>query len=170
VTFTNFFGEIDMADRTLPKGKIDDFNFLFGTWDVHNRRLVERWVGSDVWEEFSGESHCEPRLGTGANVDELSMPDKGFSGLTLRVFDIARQQWAIYWVSSQSGVPFPPVHGGFTGDHGVFFGKDEDEGQPVHVRFFWSKLGPDAARWQQAFSRDGLIWETNWIMDFTRKS
>jgi hypothetical protein len=64
----------------------------------------------------------------------------------------------------------PPVHGGFRGDHGVFFGTDEDEGEMVQVRFFWSKLGPDAARWQQAFSRDGLIWETNWIMEFSRQS
>jgi hypothetical protein len=33
----------------------------------------------------------------------------------------------------------------------------------------WTSAGPDAARWEQAFSADGgKTWETNWIMDFTR--
>ena len=157
-----------MADRTLPKGNISDFDFLHGDWQVRNRRLVSRWTESDEWEEFPGTSRCEPRLGTGVNIEEIAFPAQGFSGFTMRVFNREKRQWAIYWINSDAGVLFPPVHGGFTGDHGVFFGKDEDGGLPVHVRFFWSKLGPNAARWQQAFSRDGLIWETNWIMDFTR--
>lgn len=161
---------MEMADRTLPTGAIDDFNFLHGDWEVKNRRLVTRWVGSDTWDEFPGQSRVRPHLGTGANTDEIVFPTKGFSGLTLRLFDIAKSQWAIYWVNSNCGVLCPPVHGGFRGDHGVFFGTDEDEGEMVQVRFFWSKLGPDAARWQQAFSRDGLIWETNWIMEFSRQS
>jgi hypothetical protein len=158
-----------MADRTLPKGNIADFDFLAGDWDILNRRLVTRWVGSEEWEEFPAHSRCEPRLGNGANIEEVAFPTKGFSGLTLRVFNIEKRQWSIHWVDGAGGVVFPPVHGGFTGDHGVFFGKDMDEGEPAHVRFFWSKLGENSARWQQAFSRDGLIWETNWIMELTRR-
>ncbi|HXN40616.1 MAG TPA: hypothetical protein VN918_02420 [Myxococcaceae bacterium] len=46
----------------------------------------------------------------------------------------------------------------------------EDEGRPVKVRFIWTKLGPNKALWEQAFSPDGRAWETNWVMDLTRSS
>jgi hypothetical protein len=37
------------------------------------------------------------------------------------------------------------------------------------VRYLWSRIGADSARWEQAYSLDeGNSWETNWIMDFTR--
>jgi hypothetical protein len=64
----------------------------------------------------------------------------------------------------------PPVVGGFAGDRGEFYGEDEDEGRPVRVRFVWTRLSPDAARWEQAFSFGGGPWETNWVMEFTRET
>ncbi len=33
-----------------------DFDFYMGSWRVHHRRLKERLVGNDVWEEFEGTS------------------------------------------------------------------------------------------------------------------
>jgi hypothetical protein len=96
------------------------------------------------------------------------VPSKGFSGMTVRVFNIAEQRWAIYWINSGSGILCPPVHGGFSGNRGDFFGEDSDNGQPVKVHFVWTRLDADHARWHQAFSLDGHAWETNWIMDFTR--
>jgi hypothetical protein len=34
---------------------------------------------------------------------------------------------------------------------------------------FWSDIGPERARWEQAFSADGgRSWETNWRMRMTR--
>ncbi len=155
-----------MSDRTLPRGDRHDFDFLFGDWTVKSRRLRVRWTQSDDWHEFLGTSTCRPQLGGLGNVEEVSFPTEGFSGMAVRLFNTETRRWAIYWADSRGGALFPPVHGGFSGEHGVFFGKDEDEGRPVHVRFFWSRLKGGAARWQQAFSRDGLIWETNWIMDF----
>lgn len=47
---------------------------------------------------------------------------------------------------------------------------DTFEGKPVVVRFRWSVPAPDSPRWEQAFSPDGgETWETNWIMEFTRR-
>jgi hypothetical protein len=62
----------------------------------------------------------------------------------------------------------PPVVGGFDGAIGHFEGTDTDTGVPIDVRFTWTVIDADHARWQQAFSRDGAAWETNWIMEFTR--
>jgi hypothetical protein len=52
---------------------------------------------------------------------------------------------------------------------GEFFGDDIDGGRPVRVRYLWSRITKDAARWEQAFSLDGgRTWETNWVMDLLR--
>jgi hypothetical protein len=88
--------------------------------------------------------------------------------VTFRTFNVKKRQWSIYWVNSRDGVMFPPVVGGFDGDRGEFYGEDEDDGRPVKVRFVWTKLGPDRAHWEQAFSSDGRTWETNWMNDLVR--
>jgi len=152
----------------LPHGDIHDFDFLAGTWRVHNRRLMRRLRGASDWTEFEGTDHCEPRLNGGANVDQIHFPSLGWSGLTLRTFDVAQRRWSIYWINSRDGVLTPPVHGGFEGERGLFYGEDTDDGRAVQVRFVWTRQGRAAARWEQAFSLDGREWETNWTMAFTR--
>src|SRR5215470_11697297 len=153
----------------LPTGGLHDFDFLAGAWTVVNHRLKNRWVGSHEWDEFPATDCATIYIGSVANVDEIHFTTKGWAGVTLRTFDIETHRWSIYWVNSKTGVLFPPVVGGFDGDRGVFYGDDTDEGIPVKERFIWTKLGPDRAHWEQAFSRDGgRTWEVNWTNDFTR--
>jgi len=153
----------------LPTGDIHDFDFFVGNWQSTNRRLRKRWVGSDDWETFPCTIRCESRMGGGVNIDEGVFPTKGWSGMTLRIFNQKTHQWALYWINSSTGELFPPVIGGFKGgDVGEFWGDDTDEGRPIKVVFRWTRLGPDAARWQQAFSLDGKEWETNWIIEHRR--
>jgi pimeloyl-ACP methyl ester carboxylesterase len=43
----------------------------------------------------------------------------------------------------------------------VFTSEEDDEGVPIVCRYLWLVLGPDRARWEQAFSTDGGdTWET----------
>jgi hypothetical protein len=156
------------AFTTERTGDIHDFDFLAGDWNVSNRRLKIRGVGSNEWDKFPGKHHAALHLGGVANVDEIAFPTQGWSGMTVRAFNLERRQWSIWWISSKSGTLFPPVVGGFAGDRGEFYGEDEDDGRPVKVRFIWTKLGPNAARWEQAFSPDGRAWETNWVAEFAR--
>ena len=149
-------------------GKVADFDFLTGTWDVAHRRLRQRGVGSDDWDEFRGVSVCEPRLGGMANIEQIDVPERGFSGLTLRLFDLAQSTWSIWWINSNTGRLEPPVTGGFSGNVGTFIGPDTDGDQAVTVKFTWTVVDEDHARWEQAFSPDDVVWETNWIMEFTR--
>jgi hypothetical protein len=155
----------------LPTGDIHDFDFFVGTWNGVNRRLKKRWVGSNEWDEFPGSLICGSRLGGVVNLDyEVNFPTKGWSGMTVRTFNVMQRQWYIYWINSTTGVLFPPVIGGFKGNHGEFFGDDTDEGRPVKVRFRWERRGDSKAHWEQAFSRDGKAWETNWTCEHTRLS
>lgn len=153
-----------------PTGDIHDFDFFIGEWNGANRRLTQRWVGSDDWDEFPNTLSCGNHLGGVLNMDyEVHFPTKGWSGATVRVFNRKRRQWYLYWIDGKTGLLFPPVIGGFAGgDRGVFYGDDTDEGRPVKVRFLWTRFEPGVARWEQAFSLDGKQWETNWICDHTR--
>lgn len=154
-----------------------DFDFLLGTWRVANRRLCHPLESSDgPWEEFRTEAVVRPVLGGLGNTDTLvshSGPNgEPVEGLTLRLFDPSDGTWRIWWTSTrQPGRLDPPMTGGFAGTHGIFFGTDEVEGQPIRVRFDWYAQTDERARWEQAFSLDdGATWTTNWIMNFTRST
>jgi hypothetical protein len=146
------------------------FDFFFGLWQVHNRRLKQRLAGSSEWEEFEATSDCHPILGGVGNQDEFLSPYRpGFIGMSLRLYDPQTQKWSIYWLDNQSVVLQPPVVGQFSGSVGVFEGPDEFNGKPIVVRYVWSRIDTSTPRWEQAFSTDhGKTWETNWIMDFHR--
>lgn len=154
---------------TLHTGCPHDFDFLVGHWHVTNRKLKQRHAGCTEWREFEATHRAWSHLGGLVSVDEMVCPSEGFSGCSVRTLDLATRQWAIYWIDSRTGTLFPPVHGGWQGERGEFYGDDEDEGRAVKVRFTWLRLGDDEARWEQAFSLDGgTQWETNWVMAFRR--
>jgi hypothetical protein len=151
---------------------VQDFDFLFGRWMVHNERLKERLAGCTDWETFAATNDCRPLLGGCGNSDDFATDwDGGFQGLTLRLFNHETRQWSIYWASSRRGVLEPPVVGSFESSVGRFQGHDQYNGAPVLVRFVWSGISADSACWEQAFSADdGRSWETNWRMQMTRIS
>jgi hypothetical protein len=152
-----------------PHGTVQDFNFLIGNWSVKHRRLRTRGVGSSDWENYSGTAETRALLGGLCNVEEHRIDGSTASGVAVRCFDKATRRWAIYWISERDGTLQPPIYGGFRGDEGVFEGVDTDCGKLVQVRFDWRRLGPNSAKWEQAFSYDqGRTWETNWIMQFER--
>jgi len=161
-------GESPPGYTLAGTGDVHDFDYFAGAWTTHQRRLKQRGVGSNEWEEFPATLCMSLYLGGMATVDELYFPTKGWSGLTLRTFELVNHQWSIYWVSSASGKLETPVVGGFQGKHGAFYGEDQDNGRAVKVRYTWDLRDHDHARWEQAFSYDNKSWETNWTADFVR--
>lgn len=155
-----------------PRDGLHDFDFLHGTWRIHNRRLRRPLAGSAEWYEFEGRSVERPLWDGQANLEEYegTLPDgTRLRGLALRLYDPEAKRWTIHWSGSASGTLTPAMTGAFRDGLGEFFSHEEFQGRMVLVRFHWTRSGPDAARWEQAFSADGgRSWETNWIMDFTR--
>jgi hypothetical protein len=146
-----------------------DFDYFAGAWRTAQHRLKTRGAGANDWEDFPATLCMRPYLGGIVTVDELYMPTRKAAGFTLRTFDLAHHQWSIYWVSSERGrLEQPPMLGGFEGNRGEFYADDEDNHRPIKVRFLWTKIDHDHARWEQAFSYDNRTWETNWTADFTR--
>jgi len=159
---------VKVAAMELPTGDVHDFDFLEGDWVVQNRYLRSRLNGDHVWKEFSGRSRLERRLGGLVNVDVIDFQTRGFTGMTVRLFDVQERRWSIYWTDTRRAVLAPPVRGGFEGDRGLFFGEDVEGARAVQVRFIWERRPDERAHWEQAFSLDGETWETNWVMDFSR--
>ena len=86
-----------------------------------------------------------------------------------RRFDRETGLWSIWWHDARSSLLDPPVKGRFEDGVGRFFAEDTLDGRPIRVRFVWSDITSDSARWEQAFSPDGgASWEVNWIMTFER--
>ncbi len=161
----------------MNQAGIRDFDFLIGRWQVKNRRLRQRLQNKQEWECFDA-TQCNQALPGGiGNFDdfiaECWRPD--FVGMSLRLFNPQTQLWSIYWLDNltagldTAGSLLPPVVGRFENGMGVFECEDMLEGRPIRVRYSWSDITPDSARWEQAMSDDGgATWEMNWQMLLNR--
>jgi hypothetical protein len=149
-----------------------DFDFLFGSWTVRNRRLREPLAGCTEWVEFDSTSVARPVWGGAANMDEYEALDTPFGaihGLTLRLYDESTGQWSIYWANRKNGRVDAPMSGAWKNGVGEFYDQEMFQGRMIYVRFLWTNDSATSARWEQSFSDDGgRTWETNWIMRFER--
>src|SRR5579863_8289741 len=150
-----------------------DFDFWFGSWKVHNRRLLHPLTGSKTWVEFEGRAIARPVWNGRANMDEYEAdsPAGHIEGMTVRTYNAATHQWSIYWSNQKDGTfSLPATVGGFQNGRGEFFDQEDFNGRAIFVRFLWILNSPDSGQWEQAFSTDGgASWETNWIMSFVRE-
>lgn len=157
------------APAAPPPGKPGDFDFLAGRWIISHRRL--KTPGTEDWDVFKGEATCWTILAGVGSVEELRIPERGFSGMGLRLLDLKQRVWNDFWVNGKSGVlTTPGMTGGFEGGVGTFTAEeDEDGGRRLLVRGVWDRITPTSCRWHQASSRDGgRSWQPDWFMDWTR--
>ena len=146
------------------------FDFLAGRWDVANRRRND----DGEWQEFAATCTVAMHVDDRVQIDHYDAPDFPGRGhvkaVTVRAHDEATGEWSIVWLSNYAPPDFRPVVGAWDGDDGVFRNTVETgDGRPLDVRFRWTRLGPDRARWEQDFSLDGgATWDHNWTMDFSR--
>lgn len=163
----------EAADAPSDLSGLRDFDFLVGEWRVHSRRLKERLAGNHEWVEFDGTITSRRLMDGWANVDDtvFNMPEGLYRGVAPRAYDAKTGQWAIWWIDGRNplGNLDPPVKGRFVDGVGTFYADDTLRGRPIKVRFTWSRITPDSARWEQAFSGDGgKTWETNWTQRLER--
>jgi hypothetical protein len=159
---------------TAERNGQHDFDFLFGRWKVHCRRLMHPLTGSTQWVDFDGTNVVHRVWDGKANMDEFEAdtPSGHIEGMTIRTYNTKSNQWNIYWSNQANGtIDFPPMVGAFKNGRGEFYDSESYNGVGIFVRFLWTVNSPDSCRWEQAFSADGgKTWETNFIWDLTRET
>lgn len=146
-----------------------DFDWDFGTWKTHQRRLLHPLTGSTTWVEYDG-TDVVRKIWDGANqgIVEADGPAGHLEIFTVRLYDSQSHHWSIYFANPASGTMSVPAVGEFTNGRGEFFDHEELNGKSIIVRFTVSDITPNSCHFEQAFSADGgKSWETNFIVTET---
>lgn len=166
------------ARRTAPQVRdgSHDFDFFFGSWVLHNRRLKSPVLTSNDWAQFDATDVARPLPGGLGNEDiyRSSYPKKGFVGLTVRLYDRATGLWKIYWIDNLNshGDAGEPNVGRWHGNVGIFDEHLMVQGKPAIDRYTWTRFGPGSkitAHFEESLSIDGgKTWKVVYANDIIR--
>ena len=177
VTDTRVTDESAVAETSLPQNAAGDgqhdFDFSFGTWKTHIKRLQHPLSGSTTWMEYEGTSVVRKiwngRAGLGES--EADGPTGHLEALSLRLYAPEAHQWNLAYASSQVGILSVASSGEFKNGRGEFYDTEPFNGKSILVRQVWSDVTPTSCHFEQAFSEDGgKTWEVNWIATDMRVS
>lgn len=163
---------LTLGAAPAPHGDSRDFDFNFGTWHTHIRRLLHPLSGANAWATYDGTVTVRKALGGAANVEEIEAngPDH-FELLDVRLYNKASHQWSLNGASSAEGTLETPMFGGFEDGRGVFYDQEAFEGRTILDRQTFFDITPKSYSFEKAFSVDGgRTWEPNFIAHLTRTS
>lgn len=164
------------AERRTARANLHDgqhdFDFNFGTWKTHMKRLQHPLTGSTDWVELNGIVVVRKVWDGRAQLEEVEAdgPNGHFEDLCLFLYNPEAHQWSLNFANSKSGVVgVPPTIGEFKNGRGEFYDQETYNGRAILVRIVWSDITPDSHKFEQAFSDDGgNTWEINMVADLTR--
>ena len=149
-----------------------DFDFHFGTFETHIKRLVHPLSGSTTWVELNGTVTVRKVWDGRANLEELEASNGAthFQGLTLFLYNPQSHQWSQTFANINDGtLSEPSLIGEFKDGRGELYSQDTFNGRSILVRFVWSDITPDSHHVEQSFSADGgKTWEPNFVANLTR--
>jgi hypothetical protein len=164
----------DSAETTALRDGQHDFDFHFGTWHTHIRKLAHPLAGSTQWVELDGTVKTRKIWDGKANLEEIEAGNGAmhFKGLTLFLSNPQTRQWSQNFASINDGaMSTTPLMGEFKDGRGELYDQEMFNGRAIMVRFVWSQIQANAHHVEQAFSDDGgKTWEPNFVADLTRES
>jgi hypothetical protein len=151
-----------------------DFDWESGTWTTNVRVLRNPLSGKTPdWAQYQGTSVVRPLLDGRANFVELAVAGSAgrIEGGALRLYNPKGRQWSLNYASLGNGTLTAPVFGAFdSSGRGLFYGQDTLDGRTILVRFVITRISPNEAHFEQAYSADGgASWEINWIAVDTKR-
>jgi hypothetical protein len=150
-----------------------DFDFSFGSWKTHIKRLQHPLYGSSTWAEYEGTSVVRKIWNGRAGLGETEADGPGghIEAMSLRLYNPETHQWNLMYASSQNGILSVASSGEFKNGRGEFVDSESFNGKNILVRQGWSDVTPASCHFEQAFSADGgKTWEVNWMATDTRVS
>jgi hypothetical protein len=149
-----------------------DFDWNFGTWKTHIKRLFHPLTGSNDWAAYEGVVTVRPALGGSANVEEIEADGPShLEFLDVRIYDSQSRQWVENGSNGRTGTLGVPGFGSFADGRGVFYDQEAFDGEMVLVRQTFFDITPVSYSYEQAFSDDGgRTWEPNLVAHLDRTS
>ncbi|MEO7208700.1 MAG: hypothetical protein ABI356_06845 [Steroidobacteraceae bacterium] len=150
-----------------------DFDFNFGTWKSHIKRILDPLSGSTKSIELNGTVTVRKVWGGRAQWEEIEAdgPYGHWQGLTLFLYNPQAHQWSQSFVNSKDGVLTVPSIGAFKDGRGELFAADTFNGRAILVRGVWSDIKPDSHRYEESYSDDGgRSCEVDWVNRHTHGS
>ena len=161
----------EAAGGALRDGQ-HDFDFNFGVWKTHIRRVLDPLSGSDTSLEMNGTVTVRKVWGGRAELEEIEAdgPKGHWEGMTLFLYNPTAHQWSQTFANSKDGMMGTPLIGEFANGRGDLYSTDTFKGRAILVRGTWSDIKPDSHRYTESYSADGgATWAPAFIADLTRK-
>jgi len=149
-----------------------DFDFNFGVWRTHIRRVLDPLSGSSNSIELNGTVTVRKVWDGRAQLEEIEAdgPNGHWEGLTLFLYDPSAHQWSQTFVDSKSGVLTPGLIGSFKDGRGEMYTQETIKGRSILIRGVWSDIKPDSHHFEESFSDDGgKTWAPAFIANLTRE-
>lgn len=149
-----------------------DFDFNFGTWHTHIKRLTKPLSGSTDFVTLDGTVTVDKLWDGSGQIEDFKVygPDGPIRGMTLFLYNPKSRQWTQTWANRKDGVLNTPMIGGFKDGRGELISQETlDDGRAVLVRAVWSDIKPDSHHFEEDYSGDGgKSWEAVFSADLTR--
>jgi hypothetical protein len=150
-----------------------DFDFNFGVWKTHIKRIVDPFSGSAASQELNGTVTVRKVWGGRALLEEIEAdgPKGHWEGLTLFLYNPTAHQWTQSFAGSRVGMISSALVGEFRNGRGELFQSDTLQGRAILVRGVWSDIKPNSHRYEEDYSADGgATWAPAFIAELTREA
>jgi hypothetical protein len=167
----------EAADTTSPAAAAardgqHDFDFNFGVWHTHIRRILDPLSGAGHSIELDGTVTVRRVWDGRAQLEEIETdgPNGHWEGMTLFLYNPTAHQWTQSFINSKVGELGNPLVGSFSGGRGELFAQDTVGGRTILVRGVWSDIKPDSHHYEESYSADGgRTWAPAFIANLTRE-
>jgi hypothetical protein len=150
-----------------------DFDFNFGTWHTHIKRLLHPLTGSTEWVEMDGTVTVSKIWGGRAQIEEVEAdgPQGHFQDIAIFLYNPDSHQWTMNFANSRSGELSGASTGEFKDGRGELYSAETVNGRAALARIVWSDITANEHHFEQSFSADGgKTWEPNFVATVTRKA
>jgi hypothetical protein len=148
-----------------------DFDFNFGVWHTHIRRILDPFDPSSHSMELDGTVTVRKIWKGKAQLEEIEAdgPNGRWEGATLFLYNPEAHQWSQTFVDSKAGVLNSPTIGSFKSGRGELVSQDTFQNKTILVKGVWSDITPDSHRYEELYSNDGgRTWLPAFIAQLTR--
>lgn len=155
----------------VNRGGEHDFDFNFGVWKTHIRRLTHPLSGSTEAIELNGTVTVRKVWGGRAQLEEIEAdgPKGHWEGMTLFLYNPQSHQWSQTFANAGQGVLAGALIGAFEDGRGELYAQDTLDGRSILVRATWSEITADAHHFEEDYSDDGgKTWAPAFVASLTR--